>query len=24
MAAQADLVRVDHRLTQILNYKGTK
>ena len=24
MAAQADLVRIDHRLTQILNYKGTK
>jgi len=24
MAAQADLVRVDHRLIQILNYKGTK
>lgn len=23
MAAQADLVRVDHRLTQVLNYKGT-
>lgn len=24
MAAQTDLVRVDHRLTQIMNYKGTK
>ncbi len=24
MAAQADLVRVDHRLTQVLNYKGAK
>jgi RNA-splicing ligase RtcB len=24
MAAQADLVRVDHGLTQIMNYKGTK
>lgn len=24
MAAQADLVRIDHRLTQILNYKGTR
>jgi len=24
MAAQADLVRIDHRLTQVLNYKGTK
>ena len=24
MAAQADLVRVDHRLTQVLNYKGTR
>ncbi len=24
MAAQADLVRVDHRLRQVLNYKGTK
>jgi tRNA-splicing ligase RtcB len=23
MAAQADLVRVDHRLVQVLNYKGT-
>jgi tRNA-splicing ligase RtcB len=24
MVAQADLVRIDHRLTQVLNYKGTK
>jgi tRNA-splicing ligase RtcB len=24
MAAQADLVRIDHRLSQVLNYKGTK
>jgi RNA-splicing ligase RtcB len=24
MAAQADLVRIDHRLAQVLNYKGTK
>jgi tRNA-splicing ligase RtcB len=24
MTAQADLVLVDHRLTQVLNYKGTK
>ena len=24
MAAQADLVRIDHRLTQVLNYKGTR
>jgi tRNA-splicing ligase RtcB len=24
MAAQTDLVRVDHKLTQVLNYKGTK
>jgi len=24
MAAQAELVRVDHRLTQVMNYKGTK
>ncbi len=24
MAAQADLVRIDHRLRQVLNYKGTK
>jgi len=24
MEAQSDLVRIDHRLTQVLNYKGTK
>ena len=24
MAAQVDLVRIDHRLTQVLNYKGTR
>jgi tRNA-splicing ligase RtcB len=24
MVAQADLVRIDHRLTQVLNYKGTR
>jgi tRNA-splicing ligase RtcB len=24
MEAQADLVRIDHRLTQLLNYKGAK
>ena len=24
MEAQGDLVRIDHRLTQVLNYKGAK